>query len=358
MLFQPLALLTSTLPFLTEAVHIKQRHAVCTSENTLVRKEWGSMSKSARVAYTDAVTCLQSLPSQLDSATYPGAKSRYDDFMAIHINMTSRIHLNGYFLSWHRGFVRLYELALQNECGYNGSQPYWNWPLWASDLSGSPLFDGSAYSLGSDGAKVANESDVVVGPGVTLPHGSGGGCVHSGPFVNYTVPFRSFQFAEALTGEPPVDAFEYTPRCLSRDLNSYIATRYTNATDVATLLAAKNISNFQGILSGAPATYNLGTHGGGHFSMGNQGADFFASPGDPAFYLHHAQIDRLWTKWQAQDILVRPFELSGTQTVLDIPPSANVTFNDTLSWSVAGPNKKVCELAVVGSSPFLCYKYE
>lgn len=82
-----------------------------------------SMSKASRVAYTNAVTCLQSLPSQLDNALYPGAKSRYDDFLAVHINMTSRIHLSGYFLSWHRGFVRLYEKALQNECNYNGTQP-------------------------------------------------------------------------------------------------------------------------------------------------------------------------------------------------------------------------------------------
>jgi hypothetical protein len=30
---------------------------------------------------------------------------------------------------------------------------------------------------------------------------------------------------------------------------------------------------------------------------GDPGADLFTSPWDPAFYLHHGQIDRMWTLW-------------------------------------------------------------
>lgn len=30
--------------------------------------------------------------------------------------------------------------------------------------------------------------------------------------------------------------------------------------------------------------------------MGNT----YASPGDPIFFVHHAMVDRLWTKWQAK----------------------------------------------------------
>jgi Common central domain of tyrosinase len=33
---------------------------------------------------------------------------------------------------------------------------------------------------------------------------------------------------------------------------------------------------------------------------GDPGADLFTSPGDPAFYLHHGQIDRLWTLWYVE----------------------------------------------------------
>jgi len=29
--------------------------------------------------------------------------------------------------------------------------------------------------------------------------------------------------------------------------------------------------------------------------------DFFTSPGDPLFFLHHAMLDRVWWIWQMQD---------------------------------------------------------
>lgn len=32
-------------------------------------------------------------------------------------------HMQGNFLTWHRYYVWAYEYALQNECGYNGTQP-------------------------------------------------------------------------------------------------------------------------------------------------------------------------------------------------------------------------------------------
>lgn len=41
-----------------------------------------------------------------------------------------------------------------------------------------------------------------------------------------------------------------------------------------------------------------GVHASGHFAIGGLAVDAFASAGDPAFYLHHAQVDRVWTLWQ------------------------------------------------------------
>lgn len=49
------------------------------------------MPKADRLAYVNAVKCLQSKPAQTTS-TYPGSKSRYDDFQALHIAMTEKIH--------------------------------------------------------------------------------------------------------------------------------------------------------------------------------------------------------------------------------------------------------------------------
>lgn len=154
--------------------------SLCTTQNTNVRKEWGSLTTSERRSYIDAVLCMQNRPSVIPEGEVPGAKSRFDDFIAVHANYTMHIHLDGIFLTWHRHFVYLWEQALREECGYPGYQPYWNWALWCEDLAGSPLFDGSETSLSGDGEYV-DYGGYTIG-GANLPHGTGGGCITSGPF--------------------------------------------------------------------------------------------------------------------------------------------------------------------------------
>jgi len=78
-------------------VNLKRHHAVlnsttsCNVHNAAVRKEWLSLSDDEKIAYIDAVKCLQDTPS-LSGAEAPGAKSRFDDFVAVHINQTLLIH--------------------------------------------------------------------------------------------------------------------------------------------------------------------------------------------------------------------------------------------------------------------------
>lgn len=83
----------------------------------------GSLSRAERLAYIDAVKCLQAKPSKYPEGAAPGAKSRYDDFVVVHINQTLEIHYTANFLSWHRYFTWAYETALRDECGYTGAQP-------------------------------------------------------------------------------------------------------------------------------------------------------------------------------------------------------------------------------------------
>jgi hypothetical protein len=64
----------------------------CNSNNTAVRKEWLSLSDGEKIAYTDAVKCLMELPS-ISGDAIPGAKSRFDDFVGVHINQTPFIHV-------------------------------------------------------------------------------------------------------------------------------------------------------------------------------------------------------------------------------------------------------------------------
>lgn len=63
----------------------------CTPENAVVRKEWLTLSDAEKIAYTDAVKCLMKKPS-ISGDLIPGAKSRFDDFVGVHINRTMSIH--------------------------------------------------------------------------------------------------------------------------------------------------------------------------------------------------------------------------------------------------------------------------
>lgn len=60
-----------------------------------------------------------------------------------------------------------------------------------------------------------------------------------------------------------------------------------------------------------------GVHAGGHFTIGGLQYDQFTSPGDPAFYFHHTQVDRMWTLWQNLDIETRGKEISGPSVWFD-----------------------------------------
>jgi len=52
----------------------------------------GDISATEKKAYITAMLCIMSAPSKLDASAYPGAKSRYDDFVVVHMNQTLNIH--------------------------------------------------------------------------------------------------------------------------------------------------------------------------------------------------------------------------------------------------------------------------
>lgn len=203
--------------------------------------------------------------------------------MVTHINQTYTIHFNANFLGWHRWFVWEHEQALRTECGYTGSLPYWDWAATAaSGLAASPLFDGSATSLSGDGAPVPwNASDYVVvnaaegDAAVYMPMGTGGGCLTSGPFVNYTLNLGPFGLATVNNGVDAEGAgYVWNPRCLKRGLTDYANQRFANETSVLTLLRdPQDVWTFQTLMSGDPTLPELGVHGGIHWSLGKSGRE-------------------------------------------------------------------------------------
>ena len=329
----------------------------CTENNMEVRKDWSSLDCETRKAYTKAVKCVMSQPSNLDRSVYPGATNKFQDYAAIHIERSLNIHISGFFLTWHRLYVQIWYDDLRKTCGYKGPMPYWNWPATAGNLQGSPVFDGTECSMSGDGL-FNDTGPIVLGPNVTLPHGSGGGCVTTGPFANYQTTFAPVDIQIALSGGPiPRSVFDYNPACLTRDLNSYIAQTFDNQGAVDAGIATPDVASFQRALDGNPAVGNLGLHTGAHFTVGGMAANVFSSPQDPIWYLLHAYMDKIYVDWQNAHPDVA-FTVSGTQTFQNTPPSPNVTVDTPEpDWGYFYPSVPVGTLLDSQGGPF-CYRYE
>lgn len=331
----------------------------CTLANASVRREWGTLTKVERKAYTDAVLCLMAKPALTDASKVPGAKSRYDDFLYTHINQTLSIHGTANFLSWHRYFTWTYEQALRNECGYKGYQPYWNWGKWANDPANSPIFDGSDSSMSGNGAFEAHNCTQALPTLLNcIPPGTGGGCLTSGPFKDSKVNLGPVSATLSIPELIPNNGTIYNPRCIRRDVNNWVSTRYSSEKNVTDLINDHTtISDFQTTMQGDFASGEYGVHTAGHFTgAGDPGGDIFSSPGDPVFWLHHAQIDRTWWIWQNQDIKNRQNAIGDTITLNNSPPSRDGTLDDTVNLGVNAVDRKIGTLMSTTAGPF-CYIY-
>ncbi|KAL1652044.1 hypothetical protein SLS58_000168 [Diplodia intermedia] len=334
----------------------------CKLENVAVRREWGTLSAEERKAYISAVQCISTKPSITPSELCPGCVTRYDDFVATHINQTLTIHGTGNFLSWHRYFTWSYEQALRNECGYTGTQPYWNWPQYAEDPRNSPIFDGSDTSMSGDGVYQEHSPVYVPAaatPYITIPPADGGGCVASGPFKNFTTRLGPVSPAYTnLTTNPRADGLGLNPRCLRRDINPWVSSRFTNDLNTSSLIETyDDVADFQTVMQGDFPAGKMGTHTGGHLTVnGDPGGDLFASPGDPIFFLHHSMIDRVWWTWQNQDVAARTYAVGGTLTLNNSPPSANTTLDDVLDLAYTADPITIRDAMSTLAGPF-CYVY-
>ncbi|KAF2644631.1 Di-copper centre-containing protein [Massarina eburnea CBS 473.64] len=336
----------------------------CTLKNVAVRREWSTFTTREKKNYIAAVQCISKKPSQTPSTLASGAKTRYDDFVATHINQTMSIHGTGNFLSWHRYFTWAYEQTLRTECGYTGFQPYYSWPRWSNDPAKSPVFDGSETSISGDGELIAGRNNTCIPAqeycAISLPPGNGGGCVKSGPFKNFTVnlgPVTPVVADPVLN--PDSNGLGYNPRCLRRDISKAAAQGWTKDSDVVSLLKnSANFLNFTTTMQGDFPNGFLGVHTSGHFTIGGDpGGDLFASPADPAFYLHHAMIDRVYWTWQNLNLQNRLYEIGGTITLNDQPPSRNTTLEDTIGLGFVGfPDLTIREASSTLAGPF-CYIY-
>lgn len=192
------------------------------------------------------------------------------------------IHFNGIFFPWHRYLLHLYEQALQNECGYVGAHPFWDWSLdnlenGGAQFNASPIFD-PVYGFGGNGVN----GSVTDPPGPTAGIGNPlGSCVANGPFADYKI---------TLDPGPPANGIltaNEAGRCLKRNFFTALADQTFQWTkQLEPLLAQPNYLNFTWYIdhnvtaTGGP----FGPHGGGHISVGGEVSLSFLSPCAPPLF--------------------------------------------------------------------------
>lgn len=327
---------------------VSDASATCTSENVQVRKEWGALTPAERTSYIDALKCMMNTSAITPPSAAPGVRNRFDDFGAVHVNMTTTVHYTSLFFSWHRYYTWLYEQALRDECGYNGTQPYWDWSS-THTLAAHPLFDGSETSISGNGAYV-NETTYLLIPtpnitNITIVPGTGGGCLTSGPFANLTVHLGPH-------GAPVSDGLAYNPRCLTRDFREWYLPAYLSYDNVTAVMVKEDLQSFSTLVGSGS-----GLHGNGHTVTGGFQDDLWASAQDPSFVFHHAQMDRVWALWQGLNQTVRTKEVSDTLTIKNEPPSANGTLDTVVDMGFLADAMTIGELSSTIDGPF-CYIYE
>nr|AIO05492.1 tyrosinase [Hypsizygus marmoreus] len=283
------------------------------------RKEWRSLCSAQRRHYINAVYCLQRLPAV---PAFPGAKTRYDDFQALHINLSDGVHTVGQFLPWHRRFLGVYVPALRVQCGYYGGNPYWDFTKDIGDavrFVRSPLF---VPSTGFGGTGVGEDGIVVDGPFAYMYLSFG-----IGPTSGYHFLTRVFDFT----------MFQY----LSPDYFGYVMEQLT-------------FEAFRIVLEGVPITESPKVHDAGHRLIGGDMGDTYSGPGDPLFYVHHANLDRIWWNWQTA-APSRLFDISGRSTV--DPPYQNVSLVFPLEMGVLAPLLPIRKVMDILHGDSLCYQY-
>ena len=245
------------------------------------RKSAVDLPQQERDRFIEAVKWLKS--EMVPTRDKDGEISRYDQFVAIHLGVTRRFgsidqnttirdgqdgaHRDAAFLPWHREFLRRFELALQ-EFDPAVSLPYWDWSR--HEETEDVLF-----------------RDDFMGPNGG-PNGSGGGTIPSGHFAesNGWVVDERLHIRRLTSMEEPSPSQSFG-RSLIRRMRSVQELPTSN--DVNEVFGKQTFAKFRPTLEGL--------HNRGHGWVGGSMA-MFSSPQDPIFFLHHANVDRLWAQWQ------------------------------------------------------------
>lgn len=113
-------------------------------------------------------------------------------------------------------------------------------------------------------------------------------------------------FPAWLVGFTPTVNLMSGPHTVTRNIGAF-ATLPTTA-DVTAVMANGTFNPFASALEGI--------HNSGHVWVGGSMGGIPTAPADPVFWMHHAEIDRIWAEWQAANPGQNP-SLAGAAAIMD-----------------------------------------
>lgn len=242
----------------------------------LLRKNQAALTVGERTAYVNAVLALKnSVPSQM------GLAGRYDDYVQMHMDSMMAnpgwAHGRPAFLPWHREFLRRFELDLQ-AVDPTVTLPYWDWTV--DQAANGPTTDipWTSEFMGGDGDP-AQDSQVTDGPFAFA----------AGQWTLNVVMAPDPNYLQRSLGDPngPSGGTLPTPANVQGALT---VVPYDQAS-----WDRRPQPSFRNRLEG---WYGAGSiHNRVHLWVGGTMTGM-CSPNDPIFFLHHANVDRLWAQWQ------------------------------------------------------------
>lgn len=214
-----------------------------------------------------------------DSVLMPGTMSRYGDYPMTHMNAMMSGHAwahgNSSFFPWHRELLYQFEKDLQ-AIDPSVMIPYWDWTREKTTAdSGFPFQHNFIGVDGTDSAgdKVERES------GASSP---------------YPYPFDPQSWPIEMKDDSTWDDF-LTRAFGERSDAPSLPLNDSTVTGTGTFFReAIGSSDYLTLRSRSEDLHNLVHRWVGGSMLG------MTSPNDPVFFMHHAQIDRMWSLWQGK----------------------------------------------------------
>ncbi|HTB15895.1 MAG TPA: tyrosinase family protein [Bryobacteraceae bacterium] len=282
------------------------------------RKNVKTLTETEKTNFVNTVLALKKKPSIL----HPGNTgfSRYDDYAEVHRNAQSSAawaHGGPAFLPWHREFILQFENDLAS-IDAAVSLPYWDW----TDIStqANPL---TPDFLGGNGTG----ADQIV---------------EEGPFASgkWKLNIREDR-GDSISLQRDLGADPTAPALPTAGLQNAVLN-----------VAAYDSSPWQGVTNSFRWQCEIALHNLVHRFIGGT-MDTTASPNDPLFFLHAANIDRLYAVWQGlHQSSAHYLPVAGG------PPGTNL--NDALIFNSSGtaPFQTKATPATVMNHHTLGYQYD